>query len=228
MLIPSIDLMGGRVVQLRRGEELVFATDELDVWIDRFAPFPIVQVIDLDAALGRGDNAAMVARICAARRCQVGGGIRTAERARSLVSAGAARVIAGSMLFDAAGVDRARAAELFDAIGDALIAAIDSRDGRVVIHGWRTALPISAVDAAQALERFTGAFLYTHVDTEGTLSGLDLGPVRALQRATSKRLIVAGGIRNQAEIDALDDIGVDAVVGMAIYTGQLRLPMRGR
>ena len=228
MLIPSIDLMGGRVVQLRQGTQLMFETDDLDAWLDRFAPLPIVQVIDLDAALGRGTNAAIVARLCAARRCQVGGGVRTAAHARSLVDAGAARVIAGSALFDAMGVHGPRARELHDAIGDALVAAVDSRDGRVVVHGWKTALPISAAAAARALAPYAGAFLYTHVDSEGTLGGLDLAPVRALQEATSKPLLVAGGIRSQEEVDALDALGVDAVVGMAIYTGRLRLPTRPR
>jgi phosphoribosylformimino-5-aminoimidazole carboxamide ribotide isomerase len=223
MLIPSIDLMNGRVVQLRQGEQLMFATDDLEFWLDRFAPFPVVQVIDLDAALGRGDNASIVARLFAARPCQVGGGVRTPERARSLADAGAVRVIVGSALFDAAGVHAAAAAAFRTAIGDALVAAIDSRGGRVVVHGWKTSLAIGAVDAARELDRFSGAFLYTHVDTEGTLSGLDLAPVRELRTVTSKPLIVAGGIRSQEEVDALETIGVDAVVGMAIYTERIRV-----
>lgn len=224
MLIPSIDLMDGRVVQLRQGEHLMLESGDLDGWVARFAAFPIVQVIDLDAAMGRGDNAAIVRRLCAARPCQVGGGIRTAETARAWRDIGAARVIVGSALFDAAGVRVERAAEFQTAVGaDALVAAIDSRGGRIAVHGWKTTLPITAADAARALDPYAGAFLYTHVDTEGTLAGLDLAPVRALQAATSRRLIVAGGIRSRAEVDALDAIGVDAVVGMAIYTGQLPL-----
>jgi phosphoribosylformimino-5-aminoimidazole carboxamide ribotide isomerase len=223
MLIPSIDLMNGRVVQLRQGEELMFATDDLDAWLRRFARFPVVQVIDLDAALGRGDNAAIVERLCAARNCQVGGGVRTVERARSLVDAGAARVIVGSALFDMTGVNVQSAAAFHVALGDAFVAAIDSRAGRVAIHGWKTLLPIGPIEAALALDPFAAGFLYTHVDTEGTLSGLDLAPIHRLKEATAKRLIVAGGIRRQEEVDTLDALGIDAVVGMAIYTERMRL-----
>ena len=222
MLIPSIDLMNGRVVQLQRGERLMLETGDLDGWLRRFAAFPLVQVIDLDAALGRGSNIAIVRRICGNRACQVGGGVRAIADAKALLDAGAARIVVGSALFDASGVNAPVAAAFSAAVGpDALVAAIDSRGGRVVVHGWKTTLPITPVDAARALDAHAGAFLYTHVDTEGTMSGLDLEPVRALRRATTKRLIVAGGIRAQAEIDALDAAGVDAVVGMAIYTGLL-------
>jgi phosphoribosylformimino-5-aminoimidazole carboxamide ribotide isomerase len=220
MLIPSIDLMGGRVVQLQQGARLMLETDDLDGWLERFAAFPLVQVIDLDAALGRGDNAPIVGRLCAARACQVGGGIRSVSRARALLDAGAQRVIVGSALFTDTGVDLARASDFSAAVGaDRLVAAIDSRGGHVVIHGWKTTLSITPIDAARALDPYVGALLYTHVDTEGTLSGLDPAPVRALQGATTRPLIVAGGIRTRAEVDALDALGVDAVVGMAIYTG---------
>ena len=220
MLIPSIDLMGGRVVQLQQGERLMLETDDLDGWLRRFAPYPLVQVIDLDATLGRGDNAALVGRLCATRACQVGGGIRTVAHARALVDAGAHRVIVGSALFASSGVDLVQASAFSDALGpDRLVGAIDGRGGVVVIHGWKTRLPITPVEAARALEPLVGAFLYTHVETEGMLSGLDPAPVRALRSATTRRLIVAGGIRTRAEVEALDALGVDAVVGMAIYTG---------
>jgi phosphoribosylformimino-5-aminoimidazole carboxamide ribotide isomerase len=228
VLIPSIDLMNGLIVQLRHGERLMLQSDDLDGWLARFAAFPIVQVIDLDAAMGRGDNAAIVRRICAARRCQVGGGIRTPGRAGDWLAAGAARVIVGSALFDAGGVHLARAAEFRAALGaDALVAAIDGRAGHVVVHGWKTTLPVTPAEAARALDPYVGALLYTHVDTEGALTGLDLAPVRALQAATTRPLIVAGGIRSRDEVDALDALGIDAVVGMAIYTGLLSLDSPG-
>jgi len=222
MLIPSIDLMDGRVVQLEQGARLVLQTDDLDGWLRRFEAYPLIQVIDLDAALGRGENRAVVERLCAARSCQVGGGVRSPERARALLDVGAARVIVGSALFDARGVRRDAAAAFRDAIGaDALVAAIDSRAGQVVVHGWKTSLPVTAVEAVRALEPFVSTFLYTHVDTEGTLSGLDLVPVHTLRTATSRSLIVAGGIRDAAEVERLSALGVDAVVGMAIYTGRI-------
>lgn len=223
MLIPSIDLMGGRVVQLEQGERLALSSDDIDGWADRFAAFPLVQVIDLDAAMARGTNDAIVRRLCRRLACQVGGGIRTPDRAAALLDAGARRVIVGSSLFTADGVDVAAAARFAAAVPfDRLVAAVDSRGGRVVIHGWKTPVRVSAVDAVRALEPYAGAFLYTHVETEGMLAGIDMGAVRRVATATSRRVIAAGGIRSQAEIDALDRDGIDAVVGMAIYRGLIQ------
>jgi phosphoribosylformimino-5-aminoimidazole carboxamide ribotide isomerase len=224
VLIPSIDLMGGRVVQLRHGSELLWEDDDVWAWVERFRTFPIVQVIDLDAALSQGSNAALVGKICAARRCQVGGGVRSVDRARDLVDSGAARVLVGSALFDSGGVSLERAEAFHEALGSsAFIAAIDSRAGRVVTQGWKHTLSLAPRDAARALEPFAGGFLYTHVDTEGTMSGLDLAPVLELRAATRRRLIVAGGVTTREEVDRLDRYGIDAVVGMAIYTGRLTL-----
>ena len=223
-LIPSIDLLSGRVVQLEQGERLVIASDDLDGWIDRFSPFPLVQLVDLDAAKGQGDNLDLVRRVCARLRCQVGGGIRDVDRARLLLDAGAVRVVVGSALFDHEGANVVRAAAFRDALGtDALAAAVDSRGGRVVVHGWKTTLPIDPVSAVRALEPYVGRFLYTHVDTEGTLKGLDLNAVLAVQAATSRPIIAAGGIRSKEEIDRLHAHGIDAIVGMAIYRGLIPL-----
>ena len=224
MLIPSIDLMGGRVVQLEQGERLAIESADLDGWIGRFASYPLVQLIDLDAAMGRGDNRRLVEKVCRALPCQVGGGVRTVQRARELLDIGVHRVIVGSALFTDSGVDTTRAAELAAGIGaDRIAAAVDSKGGRVVIHGWKTPIDITTVDAIRALEPFAGAFLYTHVDTEGMLTGLNLDVIRTLAAATTRHLIVAGGIRSIDEVDALDRLGVDAVVGMAIYKGLIRL-----
>ena len=222
MLIPSIDFQSGRVVQLVQGDALALESRDLDGWLARFARFPIVQVIDLDAAMGIGDNSALVRYVCARRACQVGGGVRTVARAQALLEVGAARVILGSSLFttDAAQVDRAR--EFFDAFGDdRLIAAVDSRGGHVTIHGWKTMTTITSAEAVTALSPFVGRFLYTHVDTEGTMMGLNLDAVLTVQRATSRRIIAAGGVREMAEVDHLDSLGIDAVVGMALYTGAI-------
>jgi phosphoribosylformimino-5-aminoimidazole carboxamide ribotide isomerase len=222
VLIPSIDLMGGRVVQLQQGERLALESDDLDGWIAKFAAFPIVQVIDLDAAMGRPANDALVRSVASRLPCQIGGGVRSIDRAQELLDAGARRVILGSSLFDDRGVNQARAEAFAEALTpDVLVGAIDSRGGQVVIHGWKTALPVTAPDAARVLEPYLGAFLYTHVDTEGMLTGLNLDAVRAVQAATTRRLIAAGGIRSRAEIDTLDALGIDAVVGMAIYTGAI-------
>ena len=222
MLIPSIDLKGGAVVQLVQGERLAIRDDDVFRWVRRFERFPKVQVIDLDAAMGTGDNLAIVRQIAGALSCRVGGGIRTVERARDVLSAGAQQIIAGSSLFKNGHPDLAFARMLSDAVGrERVIAAVDSRNGRVVIHGWKTELPLTAADAVRALEPFCDEFLYTHVDTEGLMGGTNLEAVMAVRHATTRRLTAAGGITTQREIDELDALGIDAVVGMAIYTGAL-------
>src|SRR5438094_7775163 len=222
MLIPSIDLKGGAVVQLVQGERLAIRDDDVQKWVRRFETFPKVQVIDLDAASGTGDNLGLVRQIAGALSCRVGGGIRTVARAQDVLGAGAQQIIAGSSLFKDGAPDLAFAKTLSDAVGRArVIAAVDSRGGRVVIHGWKTALPLTAIDAVRALEPYCDEFLYTHVDAEGLMGGTDVEAIRAVRAATTRRVTAAGGITTQQEIDALDAMGVAAVVGMAIYTGAL-------
>jgi phosphoribosylformimino-5-aminoimidazole carboxamide ribotide isomerase len=229
MLIPSIDLKGGKVVQLVQGEKLAVESDDLDGWIERFSKFPKIQLIDLDAAMGVGTNDALVRKVAAKLPCRVGGGIRSVGRAQDLLEAGAQAVIIGSAFFDmrraadggsVVKLDFAQA--LRDSIGlDKVIAAVDAKAGRVVIHGWRTALPLSAVEAIQALDPYVGEYLYTHVDKEGLMQGTDMDAIRAVRESTARHVTAAGGITTREEVDALDRIGVDAVVGMAIYTGLL-------
>lgn len=225
MLIPSIDLQGGRVVQLVQGERLAVETSDIDEWIEKFSAHPKVQLIDLDAAKGEGSNESLVIRICSALPCRVGGGIRSVERAREVLALGARKVILGSALFRGGRPNVTFAQELSVALGeDRLIAAVDAKEGRVVVHGWRTTLPLTAVEAVQALEPFFGEFLYTHVDREGLMQGTDMAAIEAVRTATTRALTAAGGITTMREVDYLDSIGVDAVVGMALYTGRLRLP----
>ena len=224
MLIPSIDLQNGHVVQLVQGERLAIEAPDPEPWIARFARFPRVQLIDLDAAGGRGDNTALAASICRRLPCRVGGGIRSVERAQDVLAAGAHAVIASSALFRNGEVDATFAESLAGAIGpERVIAAGDGGAAHVAIHGWKTILPITAVAAVQALEPYCSEFLYTHVDNEGLMQGTDIEAIMAVRRATARRVTAAGGITTWAEIDALDAAGVDAVVGMAIYTGQLPL-----
>ena len=224
MLIPSIDLQGGRIVQLVQGETLAIEATDPEVWIRRFSGFPKVQLIDLDAAKGQGGNAAMVAEICRRLPCRVGGGIRSIERARTVLEDGAHAVIASSALFRNGDVDLDFARALASAVGtEHVIAAVDSRGGHVAIHGWRTVLPLTAGDAGRTLEPFCGEFLYTHVDKEGLMEGTDIDAILAVRRATTRRVTAAGGISTWSEIDQLDAHEVDAVVGMAVYTGQLPL-----
>lgn len=224
MLIPSIDLKGGAVVQLVQGERLAIRDDDVFSWVRKFERYPKVQVIDLDAAMGSGDNLTLVRQIAGALTCRVGGGVRTIERAQDILAAGARAVIVGSSLFRAGSPDLEFAKRLADAVGvERVIAAVDSKGGQVVIHGWKTALPVTAVEAIRALEPYCAEFLYTHVDKEGLMAGTDLGAILELRRHTARRLTAAGGITTREEIDTLHEHDVDAVVGMALYTGKLSI-----
>jgi phosphoribosylformimino-5-aminoimidazole carboxamide ribotide isomerase len=220
MLIPSIDLMGGKIVQLVQGEKKALEFDNFDYWIERFSKYPLVQVIDLDAARGAGNNLPIVNQILQRLNCQVGGGIRSLEMARALLNAGAQRVILGSALLEDGKINSQYAATLASALGTAaLVFALDSRGGRVAIDGWRKQTVVTAFDMIQALEPFCETFLYTHIDTEGLMGGIPMETVSAIRQATSRRLVVAGGITTMQEIDRLDALGMDAVVGMALYSG---------
>jgi phosphoribosylformimino-5-aminoimidazole carboxamide ribotide isomerase len=222
MLIPSIDLQGGRIVQLVQGERLAIATDDIDGWVAKFARFPAVQLIDLDAAKREGDNAALVESICRRLPCRVGGGIRTADRAAEIFAAGARKAIVGSALFRSGAVHIPTAASLADRFGaDRLVAAVDARAGRIVVDGWRTRLSIAPVDAIRALEPYFGEFLFTNVDVEGLMQGIDRAAILAVREATARRVTAAGGVTTRDEVEWLEGIGVDAVAGMAIYAGRL-------
>lgn len=228
MLIPAIDLKGGKVVQLIQGEKLALETTDLDYWISRFTGYPRVNVIDLDAAISSGSNDALVREICGRLPCQVGGGVRSPERAHELCVIGARKVIVGSALFKDGRPDIDSAVRFGDAVGiDRVIGAVDSRSGRVVTQGWKASTATTPVEAVRMLEPYCGEFLYTHVDKEGLMKGTDLAAIRAVRDATRRPLIAAGGVTTQAEIDALDALGIDAVVGMAIYTGTLELKTYG-
>jgi phosphoribosylformimino-5-aminoimidazole carboxamide ribotide isomerase len=220
MLIPSIDLLGGRIVQLVQGEKLRLAFDDFEYWIEKFSRFPLVQLIDLDAAMRQGDNAELVEQICKRLPCQVGGGVRSAERGKQLLDAGARRVIVGSSLFTEDGaVNVLFAAELAERLGTGhVVAGIDTKNGRIAVKGWKANVDLTPDAAIPVLEDHAAAFLYTHVDGEGMLQGFPLATAERLRKLTERQLIVAGGIRSQQEVDTLDAMGVDAVVGMAVYT----------
>jgi len=223
MLIPSIDLLGGRIVQLVRGEKVRLAFDDFDYWIEKFARYPLVQLIDLDAAMRQGDNSSLVAGICKRLPCQVGGGIHSIERAAQMLNAGAKRVILGSALFtesDGRGTaNTAFAEELAGALGvERIVAGIDTKGGRIAVKGWKSGIALTPDEAIPRLEPYVSAFLYTHVDGEGMLQGFPLAIAERLRGLTQRQLIAAGGIRSMEEVRVLDRIGVDAVVGMAIYT----------
>jgi phosphoribosylformimino-5-aminoimidazole carboxamide ribotide isomerase len=182
-----------------------------------------------DAAKGTGANEVLIATICWRLPCRVGGGIRTPQRAQALVGLGATAVILGSSLFKDGAVDVEFAQRVSDAVSpERFIAAVDSKNGHVVVDGWRTMLEMTPTEAVRVLEPYAGEFLYTHVDREGLMQGTDMRAIEAVRNATTRRLTAAGGITTMDEVAFLDAIGVDAVVGMAIYTGRMSLPQAPR
>jgi phosphoribosylformimino-5-aminoimidazole carboxamide ribotide isomerase len=224
MLIPSIDLMGGKVVQLIQGEKKALEFDNFDEWVAKFSSFPLVQLIDLDAAMGRAPNSELIRFFVSKLPCQVGGGIRSLETARATLDLGAKRIIIGSTLIQNGAINVPFANDLAKEFGtDKLVFAIDARGGKIAIRGWKEITSITPLEVVRTLDEYCGAFLYTHIDTEGLMKGMPLEPVRELRAATSKQLIAAGGITTHQEIDTLHKMGVDAVVGMALYLGKLSL-----
>jgi phosphoribosylformimino-5-aminoimidazole carboxamide ribotide isomerase len=228
MLIPSIDLMGGKIVQLVQGQKKALEFDDFEEWIERFANYPLVQLIDLDAAIGTGNNRALLERFTARLPCQVGGGIRSLDDATEILSRGARRIILGSVLVHNNKINVEAAEQFAKQFGSGrLTFAVDSKSGKVAIKGWREVTSIPPAEMMQALESYCGAFLYTHVDTEGLMNGIPLEVVRAMRAVTSRQLIVAGGITSQEEVNQLHELGIDAVVGMAIYSGRMQLESSG-
>lgn len=215
MLIASVDLVKGRAVQLRQGEELelVAAEDPRDL-VRRFGRVGEVAVIDLDAARGTGDNLELIEELCALAPCRVGGGIRDVERGQRLLRAGARRIIIGTM---------AEPEFLEQFPRGRVIAAVDSREDRVVDRAWRRRLDESPVERARRLEPYVGGFLYTVVEREGMEAGLDVARITSLREAVDKPVTAAGGVRSVDEIVVFDRLGVDVQVGMALYRGTIQL-----
>jgi len=224
LIFPCIDLMDGKVVQLVQGREKVLEADSPDEMLRRFAAFPQIQVIDLDAAMGRGANDELVEMLAAKTVTRVGGGVRTVARAQALIAQGAFRVIVGTSALNKEGPNRAFLQPLVDAIGrDRIVLALDSKDGRIVVKGWQEATAFTAEEVIRQLEPYCAGFLCTYVDKEGMMQGTDLDWFRRLRAATDLELTAAGGITTIEDIRALDEMGVHAAVGMAIYTGRLDL-----
>ena len=219
MIIPCIDLMGGKVVQLIQGREKALEGGSPLEMLDKFGGFPQIQVIDLDAAMGKGFNDALVELLASRAVTRVGGGVRTPERARALIQQGAFRVIVGTAAFD-----REKLTEIADAATpERLIIALDSKGGKIVTHGWTEATGVTAEEIIPHLEPFCSGFLCTYVDKEGMMQGTDLDWFRRLRRATKHELTAAGGITTIEEIQELHKLGIHAALGMAIYTGRLDL-----
>jgi phosphoribosylformimino-5-aminoimidazole carboxamide ribotide isomerase len=218
MIFPCIDLMDGKVVQLVQGRDKALEGDAPLEMLRKFSAFPEIQVIDLDAAMGKGENSALVELLCSRARCRVGGGVRDPARARRLLDQGAHRVIVGTAAFTPA--LQSIAAE---AGPERLIIALDSKDGRIVVKGWREATEFTAEQVINRLEPYCSGFLCTYVDKEGMLQGTDLGWFRRLRAATSHEITAAGGITTMEDVRALAAMNVHGALGMAIYTGRLDL-----
>jgi phosphoribosylformimino-5-aminoimidazole carboxamide ribotide isomerase len=219
VIIPCIDLMDGKVVQLVQGRDKALEEDSALAVLERFAAFPEIQVIDLDAAMGKGSNDRIVESLAARAKIRAGGGVRSAERARALVEQGAHRVIVGTAAFN-----RPVLEAIAVAVGvKRVIVALDSKNGRVVVKGWREALDVSAESVLKDFEPYCSGFLCTYVDKEGMLQGTDLAWFRRLRAATTHELTAAGGITTLDDVRELLSLGVNTSLGMAIYTGRLDL-----
>ena len=224
MIIPCIDLMDGKVVQLVQGREKALEGESPDKMLERFSAFPVVQVIDLDQAIGQGSNLPIVRHIAGQARTWVGGGVRTLERAEDLVRSGAERVIVGTAAYHNNGPNRDFLEALVRRIGrERLIVSLDSMNGHIVVKGWREATNLTAEEVISRFEPYCGAFLCTYVDKEGTMQGTDMDWYRRLRAATEHEITAAGGIASLSEIRELLEMGVHAALGMAVYTGHLQL-----
>ena len=225
MIIPSIDLMNGKAVQLRQGKEKALEREDvLDLALE-FRKYGEIAVIDLDAALGKGNNLEIIKKICKIADCRVGGGIRTVDKAKELVRAGAKKIIIGSAAFKDEKVDVLFLKILNKNIGrDKIIIAIDSREGKIVIKGWKESTLINPLRIVKDLEPYCSEFLYTYVDKEGMMEGTDFSTLRKLKFATTNEITAAGGISSMDEINRLERLGVNSVLGMALYTGKIKLP----
>lgn len=225
MIFPCIDLMDGKVVQLIQGHRKALEAEESpQEMLRKFAAFPEIQVIDLDAAMGRGSNDDLVRMLAFQAVTRVGGGVRTVVRAQALVAQGAHRVIVGTAAFNKTGINQEFLDTLRDAIGrDRLLIALDSKEGRIVIQGWQESTGFTAEEVLRSLEPYCSGFLCTYVDKEGMMQGTDLEWFRRLRAATSLELTAAGGITTMDDVRALLAMNVHAALGMAIYTGRLSL-----
>lgn len=224
MIVPCIDLMGGKVVQLVQGRDRALEGGSAEEMLQLFAGFPEIQVIDLDAAIGNSTNNEMVEAISRRVTARVGGGVRSADRARELVACGAYRVIVGTSAFTTTGINAALLEQMAEAVGpERLVIALDSKDGYIVVKGWRESTSIRAIDIIHELEPYCGGYLCTYVDKEGMMQGTDIEWFSTLRGSTSRELTAAGGITTLDDVRALSAMNIHCAIGMAIYTGRLSL-----
>ncbi len=224
MIIPCIDVMDRKAVQLVQGRDKALEEDSPLAVLERFRAFPQIQVIDLDAAMNRGANDDLVQALAAKALIRAGGGVRSYDRAQSLIGQGVHRVIIGTAAFSETGIHHEWLAGLAQAIGpERILIALDSRDGCIVTRGWKSTTKLRAYDVIRELEPYCSGFLCTYVDKEGMMQGTDLAWFQDLRNATAREITAAGGITTLEDIRALTAMNVHAAIGMAIYTGRLSL-----
>jgi phosphoribosyl-AMP cyclohydrolase / phosphoribosyl-ATP pyrophosphohydrolase len=216
MIVPSIDLIKGKLVQLKQGKEKVIELNNPIKYAKKYSKMFQIQIIDLDAALESGNNMELIKKICKIAKCRVGGGIRTIEKAKEIINYGAEKIIIGTK------ANKEFLSELIKIIGkEKIIVALDSKNGKVAINGWRETIDLNIIDTAIDLENYCSEFLYTCIDKEGLMNGIDLETINKLKLITKNKITLAGGISTIQEIKELDKLNIDCIVGMAIYTGKL-------
>jgi phosphoribosylformimino-5-aminoimidazole carboxamide ribotide isomerase len=224
MIIPCIDLQGGKAVQLIRGRKLALSVHDVLGLLDRFRGYPILHVIDLDAAMGKGSNSLSIKLLSrrAKVHIRVGGGIRTVARAQKIISWGAEKIIVGSGAFRDGKIAHGFLTKLCQRVGRRkVILAIDTEKGQIVVGGWRERLALRPEDVIPELEPYCSEFLATYVDREGTMKGTNLAWFRKLRRVTPMPITAAGGIRSYSEVRTLEKLGMRAAIGMALYLGKI-------
>lgn len=235
MVISSIDLKDGSVVQLKNGKDLVLKRDDADALINDFNRFGEVAVIDLDAAMGNVDekgntpNTKLLKSLLRKGNVRVGGGIRTVKKARELISLGAEKVIIGSSAWKSDGtkddfLNTEFLEELTQAIGkDRIIISVDAINGKIAVKGWAESLDINMVDGAKAAEKYASELLFTCVEKEGCMQGTNMEMVKELRSAVKCRVVAAGGVNSLEQICELEKLHCDVQLGMALYTGVVNL-----
>lgn len=214
MIIPSIDLMNGKAVQLRQGMEKVLEREDVLELAKYYGRFGEIAVIDLDAAVGNGNNEELIAKICKIASCRVGGGIRDVDKAKKMLALGAKKIIIGT----AASEDF-----LSKLPKDRVLVAIDAKDGQVATHGWTKTVSATPMEFVRRFNNYCSGFLYTIVEKEGMMAGTDIEAIKQIRSATTKELVAAGGISTVEEIVELQKMNVSTQLGMCIYTGKVSL-----
>jgi phosphoribosylformimino-5-aminoimidazole carboxamide ribonucleotide (ProFAR) isomerase len=210
--------MGRKVVQLVQGKTKAIELPDPLAVLEKFNGYPQIQVIDLDGAMGRESQADIVRELCRRKPCRVGGGIRTIERAMQVEQDGAHKIIVGSSAFTSDGINTDFLRTLTERVPrEKLMIGVDCFGNRVAIHGWKDTLPIAPAEVLSQLEPYCSEFLCTYIDAEGKLQGTDLDYFRGLRAVTTLPITAAGGITTDDEIRALEEMGMNAALGMSIY-----------